>query len=135
MGDSYQKVKESEHLEGIRERARIIVQQEKRFPKLQRYHPFMHFVEVVDSAKRFDERVWEGVTKRVSQMMSLEVGRLEENQHRLERNQLEAQHELRQELDCKMIELNGKMDTKFEKMDRKLDLVQLQLETILDRLK
>ena len=44
MGDSYEKVKESERVEAIRERAMIIVEEEKRFPKSHRYHNFMHFV-------------------------------------------------------------------------------------------
>ena len=33
MGDSYEKVKESERVEAFRERARIIVETEKRFPQ------------------------------------------------------------------------------------------------------
>jgi hypothetical protein len=37
MGDSYEKVKESERVEAIRERARIVVEMEKRFPKSHRY--------------------------------------------------------------------------------------------------
>ena len=50
MGDSYEKVKESEHVEAIRERARIIVEEEKRFPKSHRYHRFMHFVRQLSGA-------------------------------------------------------------------------------------
>ena len=42
MGDSYEKVKESERVEAIRERARIIVEMEKRFPKSHRYLSLIH---------------------------------------------------------------------------------------------
>ena len=51
MADSYEKVKESERVEAVRERARIIVESEKRFPKSHRYYRFMHFVEAVDSTE------------------------------------------------------------------------------------
>ena len=114
MGDSYEKVKESEHVEAIRERARIIVEQEKRFPKSHRYHRYMHFVEAVDTG-HFREISWEGVTKRVGQMLSLELGRLE------------------QELDDKLTELNTQNTQLRSEINGKFEQLDLKLEKILDR--
>ena len=106
-------MKESEHVEAIRERARIIVEEEKRFPKSHRYHRFMHFVEAAESAGKFQEIAWEGVTRRVAQIMRVEIGRLEQNQQRL---------------DGKLVELQGEMNSRFELLER-------NLEMLLDRLK
>ena len=137
MGDSYEKVKESEHVEAIRERALIIVEHEKRFSKSQKYHRFMHFVEVVDSVEQLKEMEWEGVTKRVGQMLSLEVGRLEQNQQELDCKLQKLDGKL-EELDGKLVELNtqnaqlqSEMDTKFKLLEQKLEM---KLEMILDRL-
>ena len=70
MGDSYEKVKESERVEAVRERARIIVESEKRFPKSHHYYCFMHFVEAADSTEVPQDTMWEGVTKRVTGMLA-----------------------------------------------------------------
>jgi hypothetical protein len=113
MGDSYEKVKGSELVEAIQERARIIVEQEKRFPKSHRYHRFMHFVEPVDSLGKSDMIVWEGVTKRVSQMMRLEIDRLEQSQ---------------QKLGDKLVQMNSQMDDKFELLQRNLEIILDKLE-------
>ena len=116
MGDSYEKVKESERLEAIRERARIIVEQEKWFPRSHRYHRYMHFVEAVDTG-RSAEREWEGVTNRVSQLLDLKVNRLEQHH---------------QELDGKIAELSTQLNSKI---DNKFELLESKLEIILDKLK
>ena len=63
MGDSYEKVKEGERFEAFRERARIIVETEKRFPKYHRYHRFMHFVEAADSTDESQKVQWEKCDK------------------------------------------------------------------------
>ena len=112
MGDSYEKVKESERVEAIRERACIVVEEEKRFPMSCQYHRFMHYVEVADSAERQQEVVWEGMTRRVSQMIRAETSKLE--------GELKSEmHELKGE----MHELKGEVDTKFALFDSKLDAI------------
>ena len=119
MADSYEKVKESERVEGIRERARIVVEQEKRFPTSHRYHRFLHFVETTDSSRKEHEMAWEGVTKRVSQTLSLEVGRLEGK------------------IDKELAELKDELSSRIELMDKELiglkDEVNRKLDTLLDR--
>ena len=123
MADSYEKVKESERVEGIRERARIVVEQEKRFPTSHRYHRFLHFVETTDSSRKEHEMAWEGVTKRVSQTLSLEVGRLE--------GRLEGK------IDKELAELKDELSSRIELMDKELiglkDEVNRKLDTLLDR--
>eukprot|EP01051_Picozoa_sp_SAG22_P022057 SAG22_NODE_5132_length_1080_cov_1.033639_1_plen_120_part_00 len=115
MGDSYEKVKMSEHVEAIRERARIVVAQERRFPRSHRYHRFMHFVEAVDSSGKDQEIVWEGVTK----MLSLEVGRLEEELNS-KIDKIDSKFEL---LDGKSDMLVGRLDKELAEMNRKLDML------------
>merc|ERR1712185_25088 len=64
MGDSYEKVKESERVEALRERAQIIVEVEQTHPRRHTYHKYMHFVEAVDSSELAPQE-WEGITGRV----------------------------------------------------------------------
>ena len=68
MGDSYEKVKESERVEALRERAQIIVEAERTHPRRHKYHKYMHFVEVADSSEPAPQE-WEGVTGRMKQLL------------------------------------------------------------------
>ena len=120
MGDSYEKVKESERVEALRERARIIVEIEKRFSKSHRYQRFMHFLEPTEPTGKSQEAVWEGVTRRVGQMMKIETRKLEEH------------------LDSEMCEVDAKfklMDRKLEMMNNKFEALDNKLDAMLDRLK
>ena len=94
MGDSYEKVKESERVEGIRERARIIVEAEKRFPKSHRYHRFMHFVELVDSISKSQHVAWEGVTRRVTEVVATRSDRLDGELSQMKSVQVETNNKL-----------------------------------------
>ena len=76
MSDSYEKVKESERLEAFRERARIIVAAEQQFPRSHQYHRFMHFVEAVESSGASQDTVWEGVTRRMTEIMTTKTADL-----------------------------------------------------------
>ena len=131
MGDSYEKVKESERVEAIRERARIVVEMEKRFPTSHRYHRFMHFVELADAAGRPQESVWEGATRRVTAMMRMECGMLEDE---LKGNLAELKGELiglNGEMNAELGQLKGEMN----QMNTKLELLDSKLQAILDNLK
>ena len=99
MGDSYEKVKESERVEAIRERARIVVEMEKRFQKSHRYHRFMHFVEVADVAGRPHEVAWEGVTRRVTEVMRAETSQLDGKLHQSSRG-AQGEHSQNQNVFC-----------------------------------
>ena len=114
MGDSYEKVKESERVEAIRERARIVVEMEKRSPKSHRYHRFMHFVEMADTAGRRHEIAWEGVTRRVTDVMRTETSQLES--------------ELNTKLNTKLELMDNGMKNKFELMDTKLESMDNELK-------
>ena len=121
MGDSYEKVKESERVEALRERARIIVQMEKQFPTSHRYCRFMHFVEPADITGVEQEAMWEGVTKRITQLMAhkLEDSRvaLADKQDNLE-GQLSSKFEM---LDAKVAMLERELSSRLELLDNKLD--------------
>ena len=131
MGDSYEKVKDSERVEAIRERARIIVDAEKRFPRAHQYHQFMHFVVAADSTGQSKQIVWEGVTRRVAEVVT---SRTDELEHRL---------------DGKLAQIKSEMSSKLELLDGDVaqiksemnmlggELVQANrnLQMILDRLK
>ena len=99
MGDSYDKVKESERVEAIRERARIVVDAETRFPKSHKYHRFMHFIEAAGSTGMAKDTAWEGVTRRVGQMMRTEMDRLDEE----------------------LVQMKSEMNSRFKQLDGKLD--------------
>jgi hypothetical protein len=76
MSDSYEKVKESERVEALRERARIIVEAELTHPSWHRYHRYMHIVEAADTSE-MAVREWEGITGRVKQLLEMEGRRVD----------------------------------------------------------
>ena len=127
MGDSYEKVKESEHVEAIRERARIILEEEKRFPKSHQYHRFMHFVEMADEAGRPRAITWEGVTRRVTEVMRTETSQLDGEISELKGEMGELKGEVS--------ELKGEMNSKFERLDGKFEQLDGKLDAILASLK
>jgi len=72
MGDSYGKVKESERVQALRERAQIIVEAELTRPSWHKCHKYMHIAEAADISS--DTGVspsleWEGITGRVKQLV------------------------------------------------------------------
>ena len=83
-------MKESERVEALRERALIVVEAEKRLSKSHTYHRFMHFVEPVDSTGKSQEMVWEGVTRRVTELVRAKTDCLEAELARV-KNKLDAQ--------------------------------------------
>ena len=73
MGDSYGKVKESERVQALRERAQIIVEAELTRPSWHKYHKYMHIAEAADIASdtgMSPSLEWEGITGRVKQLLS-----------------------------------------------------------------
>ena len=48
----------------------IIVEMEKRHPKRQTFHKYLHYVQPVDKYKQNLTSEWQGVTNRVQQMLS-----------------------------------------------------------------
>ena len=110
MGDSYEKVKESERFEAARERARIIVDTEKRFPKSHRYHRFMHFVEAADASGKSKEVVWEGVTRRVTEIVTTRTD------------------QVKSEMNSKLELLDSKLELLDNKLDGKLQMILNRLQ-------
>ena len=75
MGDSYGKVKESERVQALRERAQIIVEAELTRPSWHKYHKYMHIAEAADIASdtgMSPSLEWEGITGRVKQLLKAE---------------------------------------------------------------
>ena len=77
MGDSHEKVKESERVEALRERAQIIVEAEKTHPTRHKYHKYMHFVEAADSSGPAPQE-WEGITGRMKQLLEVQDKKIDE---------------------------------------------------------
>ena len=75
MGDSYEKVKESERVQALRERAQIIVGAERTNPSWHKYHKYMHIAEPADiSTSDAQKNVeWEGITGRVKQLLEIQT--------------------------------------------------------------
>jgi hypothetical protein len=63
MGDAYSKVKESELVEGLHERAKLIVEQERLFPWRQTYARYLHVAEAV--AEDETQAAWDGLGGRL----------------------------------------------------------------------
>ena len=74
MGDSYEQVKEVERLEGLLERAKIIVDYERLYPRIHTYPKYLHLLEkTVEGGGNVARPPWEGVSGKVKQ----EIGQLE----------------------------------------------------------
>ena len=79
MGDSYGKVKESERVQALRERAQIIVEAELTRPSWHKYHKYMHIAEAADIASdtgMSPSLEWEGITGRVKQLLKAENSKI-----------------------------------------------------------
>ena len=75
MGDSYEKIKESERVHALKERAQIIVEAERTYPSWHKYHRYMHIVEAADISTSGppSDLEWEGITGRVKQLLKEQV--------------------------------------------------------------
>ena len=120
MGDSYEKVKESERVEALRERAQIIVEAELSSRHRHKYHKYMHFVDAAESSEVASFQHWDGITGRVKQL-------LEVNNDRLKGEIDTVRGELRDVND----QLKGEMDTVREDLR---DIKQL-LDSVASQLK
>ena len=119
MGDSYEKVKESERVEALRERAQIIVEAELSSRHRHKYHKYMHFVDATDSSELVSFEHWDGITGRVKQLLQGQMARLREDNAQL-RDDINAQlkgemDELRDDIN---VQLKGEMDKLRGDMDK-----------------
>jgi hypothetical protein len=97
MGDSYGKVKESERVQALRERAQIIVEAELTRPSWHKYHKYMHIAEAADIASDTGMSTsleWEGITGRVKQLLLPIKAELQEVKTTLAANQANVTKEL-----------------------------------------
>jgi predicted RNA-binding protein with EMAP domain len=77
MGDSYEKVKETERVQALHERAKIIVDMETQHPGWHEYSKYMHIAEAADEyGVPLPE--WAGITGRVKQLLDQRVGQAQE---------------------------------------------------------
>ena len=95
MGDSYEKVKESERVQALRERAQIIVEAERTNPSWHKYHKYMHIavpadISTSDAQKNVE---WEGITGRVKQLLEIQTAEVkaETAEAKVERAELKAE--------------------------------------------
>ena len=115
MGDSYEKVKESERVQALRERAQIIVEAELTRPSWHKYHKYMHIAEAADIASdtgMSPSLEWEGITGRVKQLLKAENSKIKAE---LAANQANVTKELEA--------LESKFDSAHEAMDAKLEAI------------
>ena len=92
MGDSYGKVKESERVQALRERAQIIVEAELTRPSWHKYHKYMHIAEAADIASdtgMSPSLEWEGITGRVKQLLKAENSKIKTALQEVKANQKE----------------------------------------------
>ena len=118
MGDSYGKVKESERVQALRERAQIIVEAELTRPSWHKYHKYMHIAEATDIASdtgMSPSLEWEGITGRVKQLLKAENSKIKTELQ-------EAKAEL-QEVKATLATLESKFDSTHEAIDSKLEAI------------
>ena len=118
MGDSYEKVKESERVQALRERAQIIVEAELTRPSWHKYHKYMHIAEAADIASdtgMSPSLEWEGITGRVKQLLKAENSKIKTELQ-------EAKAEL-QEVKATLATLESKFDSTHEAIDAKLEAI------------
>eukprot|EP01052_Picozoa_sp_SAG31_P016135 SAG31_NODE_1058_length_10121_cov_14.446617_6_plen_125_part_00 len=73
MADSYEKVKENERVEALRERAGIIVDMELKHPSWHVWHDYMHIVEASSLEDASTEATeWAGITGRVKELLRMQ---------------------------------------------------------------
>ena len=97
MGDSYEKVKESERVQALRERAQIIVEAELTRPSWHKYHKYMHIAEAADIASdtgMSPSLEWEGITGRVKQLLKAENSKIKTELQEVKANQANVTKEL-----------------------------------------
>jgi uncharacterized protein YjbJ (UPF0337 family) len=106
MGDSYEKVKETERVQALHERAKIIVDMEIQHPGWHEYPKYMHIAEAADEyGVPLPE--WAGITGRVKQLLDQRVGHAQEE---LKERVGQAQ----EELESKVEEMVGQAQEKTE---------------------
>ena len=144
MGDSYEKVKESERVQALRERAQIIVEAERTNPSWHKYHKYMHIAEAADVSTSGAQKniEWEGITGRVKQLLELQTAEVkaetaelkaETADAKVERAELKA--EFKAELKMELAEVKAETaDAKAEVM-AELAEVKALLATLVDRSK
>jgi hypothetical protein len=120
MGDAYSQVKESELVEGLHERAKLIVEQERLFPWRQTYARYLHVAEAV--AEDEAQAAWNGLG-----------GRLKALRRDMVAGQAtaEAKAEARQaDVKAKM----GQVEAKLEAAEAKLEAGLADVKGLLEKL-
>ena len=141
MGDSYEKVKESERVQALRERAQIIVQAERTNPSWHTCHKYMHIAEPADistsDARKNIE--WEGITGRVKQLLEMQTAEATAEtaamKAELKAQTVEAKVETA-EAKAERAELRAEnAEAKVERAELKAELADVKalLATLLDR--
>ena len=113
MGDSYEKVKETERVQALHERAKIIVDMEIQHPGWHEYPKYMHIAEAADEyGVPLPE--WAGITGRVKQLLDQRIGHaqkeLESKVDAVEERVGQAQEELKERVGQAQEELGSNID-------------------------
>ena len=111
MGDSYEKVKESERVQALRERAQIIVEAERTNPSWQKYHKYMHIAEAADISTSDAQKnlEWEGITGRVKQLLEMQTAEAKVERAELKAETAEVKAELKAELKAETAEIKAEL--------------------------
>ena len=122
MGDSYEKVKESERMQALRERAQIIAEAERTHPSWHRYHRYMHIAEAADISSSGARRdlEWEGITGRVKQLLAVQTA--------------EVEAKVKTEVKEQTAEIKAEVKEETAKIKAELAEVKALLVTLLDRI-
>ena len=113
MGDSYEMIKESEVVEKLAGRARLVVEHELLHPRQNTFPTYMHVLRAAESGDGSEEPVWEGIAGKVRQEVAV----------------LRKSMSTNQEVERIKQEVHG-VDQKVEGVDKKVEAMKQQLDAM-----
>ena len=126
MGDSYEKVKETERVQALHERAKIIVDMEVQHPGWHKYPRYMHIAEAADEyGVALPE--WAGITGRMKQLLDARVGQA----HEEIQNVVESKTDI---LKSVVEDRVGAVESKVDAVDSKVDAVEAKVDELAEKL-
>ena len=133
MGDSYEKVKETERVQALHERAKIIVDMEMQHPGWHKYPRYMHIAEAADEyGVALPE--WAGITGRMKQLLDARVGQAHEEIQNVVESKTDI---LKSVVEDRVGAVESKVDavdSKVDAVDSKVDAVEAKVDELAEKL-
>jgi hypothetical protein len=130
MGDAYTKVKESELVEGLHERAKLIVEHERMFAGRQTYCRYLHVAEAVAESEGGGlTHVWEGLGGRIKELRRELQQDHDDSQAQRQAVEVKAEAKL-EAVEAKLEAVEAKLEAGLEAMEAKVDRVEAGMKNV-----